>query len=64
MRFLFSVNGAAAARQELVARIDAGGEIFPYQLALAELDYDQGHIDDSIRLLESLSNSDSSTKTR
>ena len=60
VRFLYSVKGAPVAREELVARINAGGDIFPYQLALAELDYDQGHIDDSIRLLESLSDSDSS----
>jgi len=54
VRFLFATKGAAAARDELVTRIKAGGDIFPFELALAELDYDQGRVSDSIRLLESL----------
>ena len=57
MRFLYRVKGPAAAREELVADINAGGEIFPYQLAMAELDYDQGKIDDSFKLLGSLGHS-------
>jgi len=41
VRFLFAVRGPAAARKELVARIEAGGEVFPYQIALADLDFAQ-----------------------
>ena len=57
IRFLYTVKGPAAAREELNARINAGGEIFPYQLELAELDFAQGKFDDSFKLLETLGNS-------
>jgi cellulose synthase operon protein C len=53
-RFLQQVKGPAAARQELVARIKAGEKVFQYQIALAEFDYAQGNVNDSIHLLESL----------
>jgi cellulose synthase operon protein C len=62
IRFLFTAKGPAAARDEIVARINAGGDVFPYQLALAEFDYSQGKIDDSFKLLKTLGNSDSSTQ--
>src|SRR5262245_11238262 len=55
VRFLHPVKGPDAARQELVALIDAGGEVFPYQLALAELDYTQGKVSESLALLDELS---------
>ena len=58
IRFLYAVKGPAAARQELAARINAGGDIFAFQLALAELDFDQGKTDDSFKLLETLGNSE------
>ena len=54
VRFLHATKGPTAARQELVTRINAGGQVFPYQIALAEYDFAQGNIADSIRLLESL----------
>ena len=38
VRFLHQFKGPAAARQELMARINAGGQVFQYQLALADLD--------------------------
>lgn len=53
-RFLYAIKGPAEARQELVARIKAGGEVFPYQLALADLDFAQGKTADSLQLLETL----------
>src|SRR5262249_38373246 len=56
VRFLQQVKGSAAAREELLARIKAGADIFKYQLALAEFDFAQGHPDDSIQLLEKLIN--------
>ncbi len=42
VRFLGGVKGAALAREELVTRIKAGGDVFPYQMALADLDFNQG----------------------
>src|SRR5262245_55694311 len=54
VRFLQGVKGAAAARDELVARINAGQQAFRYQIALAEFDFAQGNLADSIRLLETL----------
>jgi tetratricopeptide (TPR) repeat protein len=54
VRFLQQVKGPAAARQELVNRINAGGEVFPDQIALAEFDFTQGNVADSIGLLDKL----------
>lgn len=57
VRFLGATKGVAAAREELVTRIGAGGDVFPYQMALAEFDYAQGRDDDSYKLLETLTKS-------
>jgi tetratricopeptide (TPR) repeat protein len=54
VRFLHAVRGPAAARAELDARIKAGGTIFPYQIALAELDFVTGKVAESISSLEGL----------
>ena len=55
VRFLFTIKGsAAAARQELNTRISAGGDIFPYQMALANLDFAEGRPADGKKLLEQL----------
>lgn len=62
IRFEYSVKGAAAARQEIVAHINAGGDVFPYQLALAGFDYDQGNVSDSMKLLEQLGQSEPATQ--
>jgi tetratricopeptide (TPR) repeat protein len=51
---LNAVKGQAAARAELVARINAGGRVFPYQIALAKLDFIQGKGSDAIELLQKL----------
>jgi tetratricopeptide (TPR) repeat protein len=60
VRFLRSVKGPDAARQELATRINAGGQVFHYQIALAQFDFAQGHVTDSIQLLEKLAdNADS-----
>jgi tetratricopeptide (TPR) repeat protein len=60
IRFLYAVRGPVPARQELVARINAGGEVFPYQMALAEFDFAQGNVTDSFKLLETLASNASS----
>ena len=55
IRFLYTIKKApAAARQELNARINAGGEVFPLQIALAEMDFAEGNLTDGKRLLENL----------
>ena len=57
VNLLATVKGVAAARAELVDRIDrvnAGGSVLPYQLALARLDFAQGNTKDSTQLLEKI----------
>jgi tetratricopeptide (TPR) repeat protein len=55
VRFVLQTKGAISAREELENRIKAGGEVFPYQIALAEFDFAQGHREDAIASLEALS---------
>jgi tetratricopeptide (TPR) repeat protein len=57
VRFLNSVKGPEAARAELDARIKAGGDVFDYQLALAQFDAGHGKVDDATQLLQTLANS-------
>ena len=54
VRFLYQFRGPAAARQELMARIKAGGQVFQYQLALVDMDLAENKVADSVQLLESL----------
>jgi len=55
VRFLYTIKKApAGARQELNARISAGGDVFPYQIALADLDFAEGNLPDGTQLLEKL----------
>ena len=54
IRFLVSFRGVSAARDELSAKIKAGGDVFPYQMALVDLDFSQGNLADSVSLLNSL----------
>jgi cellulose synthase operon protein C len=55
VRFLYAIRKApTSARQELNARISAGGEIFPYQMALADMDFAEGNLTDGKQLLEGL----------
>ena len=55
--FLGAVRGSAAARAELDARIKAGGDVFDYQMALAQSDVTQGKADDAIQLLQTVAKS-------
>jgi cellulose synthase operon protein C len=57
VRFLNSVKGGEAARAELDARIKAGGDVFDYQIALAQLEAGQGKVDDAVKLLETIATS-------
>ena len=54
VRLLNAVTGASAARQELVTRIAAGGDVFPYQIALAGFDSAHGAFDSSVQQLKNL----------
>ena len=57
IRSMRETKGPAAARQEVVTRINAGGQVFPYQIMLAEFDLVQGNVTDGIKLLEKLAES-------
>jgi cellulose synthase operon protein C len=59
-RFINIVKGPAAARQELSARINAGGQVFEFQIALAELHFLEGNFADAVQLLETLASNTSS----
>ena len=54
VRFLNDTKGAAAAQAELTTRINAGGDVFDYQMALAELEFGQGKVDDATQELKTL----------
>lgn len=55
VRFLYTTKkDRVAARQELNVRIGAGGNVFPYQIALAEMDFAEGNLTDGKQLLETL----------
>lgn len=53
-RYLHTSKGPAAARQELQTRVAAGGDVFQYQIALAELYFADGNTRDAELLLEKL----------
>ena len=54
VRLLYTIKGPDAARKEIDARIEAGGEVFPYQIALADLDFAQSKFAEGEQLLEGL----------
>lgn len=54
VRLLATSKGFFAARQELESRIQAGGKVFPYQLALAQLIIARGDYDGGEQLLKKL----------
>lgn len=55
VRFLLTIKRAPAeARKELNDRIDAGGDIFPYQMALADLEFQEGNTIAGEQLLKKL----------
>ena len=61
VRFLYAIKKTpAAARQELNAYISAGGDVFPYQVALADMDFAEGNLTDGKQLLEKLINTSNS----
>ena len=56
VRFLNLVRGPDVARTELETRIKAGGDVFDYQIALAELNFAQNKVADATLALQSLAN--------
>jgi cellulose synthase operon protein C len=62
VRLLNTIKGPSAAQQELDALIKTGGDAFPYQIALAQLDFNQGKASDGIALLKTLISSASSSE--
>jgi cellulose synthase operon protein C len=61
VRYLYTVKkDAPAARRELNARIGARGEIFPYQMALADMDFAEGNLAAGRQSLEKLIGTDGS----
>lgn len=54
VRFLIAVKGAAAGKEELDARIKAGGDVFDYQVTKAEFDFSQGKVAEATEQLKAL----------
>ena len=52
VRFLNEMKGASVARAELASRIKAGGDVFAYQMALADIEVEQKEIGEAAALLE------------
>jgi cellulose synthase operon protein C len=51
---LNATKGPAAAQQQLETLISAGGDTFPYQIAVAQLNLAQGKFSEAVALLKSL----------
>jgi tetratricopeptide (TPR) repeat protein len=64
VRFLISAKGAAAGQEELTARIKAGGEVFDYQIAQAELDFAQGKIAEASEQMRNLAGTETSPQRK
>jgi len=61
VRFLYTFKkDPVAARQELNSRVKAGGDVFSYQMALADMDLAEGNFTASRQLLENLISADRS----
>jgi len=54
VRFLATVKGSRAAKDELDARIKAGGDVFDYQIAAAGLDFAGGQVQQAADQLKKL----------
>jgi cellulose synthase operon protein C len=60
VRFLNLARGPDVARTELESRIKAGGDVFDYQIALAELNFAQNKVTEATKALQSLADTASS----
>jgi tetratricopeptide (TPR) repeat protein len=59
-RLVNFLKGPTAAREELLAGISAGGQVFKLQMALADLYFAQGEFESAAKLLENLAKDESS----
>lgn len=64
VRFLSTVRGPDAARSELENRIKSAGNVFAYQMALAELDFAQNKFDAATQTLKTLAASAPSSEDK
>jgi cellulose synthase operon protein C len=64
VRFLLATKGAKSARDELNERIKIGGDVFDYQVALADLDFAEGNLDSAAPLLKGLAATASSPERK
>jgi cellulose synthase operon protein C len=64
VRFLLSARGPKAARAELDARIKAGGDVFDYQIAEAELTFADGDLAGSAQQLQTLASTASTPERK
>jgi predicted Zn-dependent protease len=62
VRFLMGAKGVNAGKDELLAKIKAGGDVFAYQMALADVEFAQGNVAESTRLLQDLISAASSAE--
>jgi tetratricopeptide (TPR) repeat protein len=60
---LSRIKGLQAAHDELAARIKAGGNVFPLQIALAKLDFVQGNPTAGTELLQKLASGQNKAET-
>lgn len=51
---LYTTKGPDAAREELNSLIKAGGKVFPFEMALVDLEVTQRKVDEAVRLLEKM----------
>ncbi|WP_213773870.1 tetratricopeptide repeat protein [Bradyrhizobium sp. dw_78] len=56
VRFLMTTKGSKAARSELETRIKGGGDVFDYQIALAEVNFADGDLSQAAQQLQDLAN--------
>lgn len=61
VRFVQQTRGVQAARDELVSRAKGPGPVVPFQIALAQFDFQQGKFEDSKQTLERIISSDVSS---
>ena len=54
VRLLYAIKGPVAARNELITRINTGGEVFPYQIALADFEFSQGNFAEAEQQIQNL----------
>jgi tetratricopeptide (TPR) repeat protein len=64
VRFLLATKGTKVARNELTSRIKAGGDVFDYQVALADLDFAEGNLDLASQSLKGLAGSASTPERK